>query len=152
MTSSLSSSMGGGIRPLPLCLLTPMGMGTRRKYSRRGQNPQHLKSWLFSVRQSRKRAIFRLWRHFRLHVRVFIASAEGASENVGYFAGGQLMTSSFSNSMGEASAPLPPLRVPMPMGACSLIRKFCFSQHLHPKFNFNKASPWNFLGQAQISH
>ena len=83
-----------------------------------------------------------LLRHFRLHVRVFIASAEGASENVGYFAGGQLMTSSFSNNMGGGKCPLcPPLRVPMPMGACSLIRKFCFSQHLHPKFNFNKASP-----------
>ena len=35
--------MGGGIRPLPLSLLTPMGMGALRKFSRAVQNPQHLK-------------------------------------------------------------------------------------------------------------
>ena len=35
--------MGGGIRPLPLFLLTPIGMGALRKFSRAVQNPQHLK-------------------------------------------------------------------------------------------------------------
>ena len=35
--------MGGGIRPLPLSLLTPMGMGALRNFSRAVQNPQHPK-------------------------------------------------------------------------------------------------------------
>ena len=39
----------------------------------------------FSVRRSRKRKFFALLQHFRIHVRVFIASAEGASENVRVF-------------------------------------------------------------------
>ena len=39
----------------------------------------------FSVRRSRKRKFFALLRHFRLRVRVFIVSAEGASENFRVF-------------------------------------------------------------------
>ena len=66
-------------------LLTLMGMGDRRKFSRAGQNPQHQKSWLFFMRQSRKRNILALLRHFRLHVRGLIASAEGASQNIRVF-------------------------------------------------------------------
>ena len=104
----------------------------------------------FSVRRSRKRKIFALLRHFRLWVRVFIASAEGASENVRVFhrrAAYDVIFFKFHEGCGQVP---PLLRAPMPMGACSLISKFCFSQQLHPKFNINKASPWNFLGQAQI--
>ena len=153
MTSPVSNSMGVGIRPLPLSLLTPIGMGALRKFSRAVQNPQHLKKLtVFSVRRSRKRKCFALLRHFRRRVRVFIASADGASENVRVFHRRALyMTSSFSNSMRVVGKCPPPLQAPMPMGACSLISKFCFSQHLHPKFNINKASPWNFLGQEHIS-
>ena len=149
MTSSVSNSMGGRIRPLSL--LTPMGMAALRKFSRAVQNPQHLKKLTVFRCAEAAKEIFALWWHFRLRVRVFIASAEGASENVRVFhrrAAYNVIFFKFHEGCGQVP---PPLRKPMPMGACSLISKFCFSQHLHPKFNINEASPWNFLGQEQIS-
>ena len=69
----------------PLSLLTPIGMGAIRKFSRAGQNPQHLKKFtVFRCAEAAKK-FFALLRHFRLRVRVFIVSAEGASENVRVF-------------------------------------------------------------------
>ena len=85
MTSSVSNSMGGGIRPLPLSLLTPMGMGALRKFSRAVQNPQHLKKLTVFRCAEAAKEFFALLRHFRLRVRVFIVSAEGASENFRVF-------------------------------------------------------------------
>ena len=105
MTSSVSNSMGGGIRPLSL--LTPMGMGALRKFSRAVQNPQHLKKLtVFSVRQSRKRKTFALLRH----VRVFIESAEGASENVRVFhrrAAYDVIFFKFHEGCGQVPLPCP---------------------------------------------
>ena len=43
MTSSVSNSMGGGIQPLPLSLLTSMDMGARRKIFQSGAKPTTLK-------------------------------------------------------------------------------------------------------------
>ena len=143
MKSLVSNFMGEGtsIRPLPVSLLTSMGMGAHRKFSRAGQNLRHLKRLtVFSVRRSSKRKSFALLRHFRLHVRVFIASAEGASENVRVFHRRAAYDVIFFKFHG-GKCTLYPLRAPMPMGACSMISKFCFSQYLHPKFNINKASP-----------
>ena len=131
MTSSVSISMGGGIRPLPLSLLTPMGMGARRK-----------KLTVFRCAKAANKIFFVLLRHFRLHVSVFIASAEGASENVWVFhrrAAYDVICFKFHGRGASAPPPFVPLRAPMPMGACSMISKFCFSQYLHPKFNINKA-------------
>ena len=142
MTSSVSNSMGGGIRTLPLSLLTH-GHGHRQKIFQSGAKPTTPKKVdCFSVRRSRKRKFFALLRHFRLRVRVFIVSAEGASEiNFRVFHRREAYDVIFFKFYEGCGQVPPPLRAPMHMGACSLISKFCFSQHLHPKFNINKASP-----------
>ena len=126
------------------------GHGRPQKIFQSGAKPTTPKTVdCFSVRRSRKSKIFALLRHFRLRVRVFIASAEIASEKVRLFHRRAAYDAIFFKIHEGCGQVPPPLRVPMSMGACSLISKFCFSQHLHPKFNINKASP--FLGQAQIS-
>ena len=62
------------------------GHGRPQKIIQSGAKPTTPKKVdCFSVRRSRKRKFFALLRHFRLRVRVFIASAEGASENVRVF-------------------------------------------------------------------
>ena len=62
------------------------GHGRPQKIFQSGAKPTTPKKVdCFSVRRSRKRKFFALLRHFRLRVRVFIASAEGASENVRVF-------------------------------------------------------------------
>ena len=120
------------------------GHGRPQKIFQSGAKPTTPKKVdCLSVRRSSKRKIFALLRHFRLHVRVFIASAEGASENVRVFYRRAAYDVIFFKFHGGKVLPLPPppLRARMPMGACSLISKFCFSQHLHPKFYINQASP-----------
>ena len=102
-------------------------MGARRKFSRGGQNHQHLKKLArfrravhkidhFSARLRRKRKFLRFSRRFRLKYRVSRASAEGASENVRVFCRTAVCDVTFSNSRGaSAPPPLLPLRAPMAM-------------------------------------
>ena len=62
------------------------GHGRPQKIFESGAKPTTPKKvYCFWVRRSRKRNNFALLRHVRLHVRVFIASAEGESENVRVF-------------------------------------------------------------------
>ena len=123
------------------------GHGRPQKIFQSGAKPTTPKRVdCFSVLRNRKRKFFALLRHSRLHVRVFIASAAGGSENIRVFHRRAAYTYdvNFFKFHGGKCPPLRhPLRAPMPMGACSLISKFCFSQYLYLnlKFNINKASP-----------
>ena len=66
----------------------------------------------FFARRRQERVKIAIFRRFRRNLGVLNASAEGASDNLGYYTGEQNMTSSFSNSRG-AFALLPPLLTPM---------------------------------------
>ena len=127
MTSSVSNSMGEGIRPLPVSLLTHMGMGSHRKFSRAGQNPQHLKRLTVFRCAEGADDIFCAFATFQTTYKGFYCERRRRERKIQGFTGEPYVTSSLSNSMGGGIRPLL-----TPMGACSLISKFCFPQNSHP--------------------
>ena len=77
--------------------------GRPQEFFQRGAEPRGL------TKMTKARTkIFAIFRRLRLNLRVFDASAEGASKILGYFARNQHMTS-FSNSRGEQLRQIAPL-------------------------------------------
>ena len=84
--------------------------GCPQEIFQRGAKPRGLTkiTYFFGAPKARTKifAIF-FFRRFRLNLKVFDASAEGASENFRAFFTGNHMTSSFSNSKGGNCPKLP---------------------------------------------
>ena len=80
--------------------------GRPQEFFQRGANPRGLtKMTYFSARRRRKRKFSRFFRRFRLNLRVFHASAEGASENFRVFFTGTAYDVIIFKFQGGATAP-----------------------------------------------